>query len=135
MISGGYAETPCAATPWSPAKITSRTSSSCAGGTAPWRRREPDGEVAEPAERPGGCGQPGQPLRGGRERRRRRMAASLTGWRPARAAARAAVLSRYSLPTRPVSTTPIAAHMRGQREERRRGGSTTACRPGSRPPR
>ncbi len=33
VIAGGYAETPWVATPWSPAKITSRTFVSGSGGT------------------------------------------------------------------------------------------------------
>ena len=35
VIAGGYAETPWVATPWSPAKITSRTFVSGSGGTLP----------------------------------------------------------------------------------------------------
>ena len=41
----------------------------------------------------------------------------------------------YSLPTRPVRTTPMTRPQRRQASGSRRGGSTRACRPGSRRPR
>ena len=85
VIAGGYAETPWAATPWSPAKITSRTLVSGSGGTDALGAGDPDREVAEPTERSGRGGQSVEALL------RPRAVASglggwtaLTGWPPAR---------------------------------------------------
>ncbi len=54
VIAGGNAETPCWATPWSPAKITRRTLSTDRGGTSPWHAATQTASSPRRPRAPGG---------------------------------------------------------------------------------
>ena len=107
VISGGYAETPCAATPWSPAKIDQPDVVELARRHRALVGRQPDGR-GRPAARAPRAAWPDRPAVAGARaatsagRRRRSQAggqlSAAQGRRPR---------SRYSRPTRPVSTTPM----------------------------
>ena len=110
VISGGYGETPCAATPWSPAKITSRTFVEPGGRHRALAGRQPDGQVAEPARAPRRAW-PGR--RAAPRRARRDLGVTAASQAGRQLAARAATAARLRLQPadEPVRSTPMTAHI------------------------
>ena len=66
VTSCGHGVTPCACTPWSPAKTATAAGSGSGGGQLPAMPASCDGDVLEHAERPRRLGHPVEPLAGRR---------------------------------------------------------------------